>query len=116
MRKFLVLWLLLNVLMAVAVHMPSVATAEAVCPPPPTCVMDCRHVYGIFGKSEGGTIYCWWYQEPQGRTPYVPGPPQAGSLQPTNEEIVRWAIVNDDSCVTGCGGSPNCYPATLDPP
>ena len=33
MRKFLILWLLLNLITALAMSMPSSATAEAICPP-----------------------------------------------------------------------------------
>jgi hypothetical protein len=112
MRKFLVLWLLLNLLVALAVYMPSPATAEAICPPAPACILDCRLVDGIFGKSEGGTVYCWFYTEPQGRTPRVPGPPQPGSLKPTNEEIQRFA--SNSGCETGgCGATTDCYPAPV---
>lgn len=115
MRKFLAVWLLLNVLAALTLYMPSPVTAQAICPPAPGCILDCRLVNGIYGKSPGGTVYCTWYAEPQGRTPRVPGPPEPTSLKSTNEEITRWAA--SISCQTpGCGATIECYPAPIDFP
>jgi hypothetical protein len=108
MRNMLTVWLLLNAIIPFMLCEPSDAQAQfGTCPAPPTCVMDCREVGGIYGRTASGTVICTWYSEPQGRTPYAPGPPQPGSLQPTNDDIVRFT--DTFQCQSTCG-SAACFP------